>query len=212
MRLKQVSAALLTGVTLSLGSLCVQAEDEALLPLAPELQGLENLYTAEVVLFKQKAPAYNEELWRSDLKAIDFTDARLPIPNDGMPLSANEELEKSDYALTEEAARLARQGYEVLYHNAWLQQFNPNSETTLMLVDPFGGFEGTVRIERLRYLHVYPEVNLYRGAAAEQAAEVIRMQESRRMRSKEIHYIDHPVLGMLVLFRPVKDSASAPNG
>lgn len=208
MKLKQATAALLMGLSLSTAAVQVQAEDETVLPLAPELKEQENLYTVEMVLFKQKIPAYTEENWPTDLPAIDFTNARLPIPNDGMPLSANEELEKSDYALTDEATRLTSQGYEVLYHNAWLEQFNPNTETTLMLVDPFGAFEGTVRIERLRYLHVYPEVNLYTATGAEQAGSVIRMQESRRMRSKETHYIDHPVLGMLVLFRPVKDAES----
>lgn len=204
MRLKQVTA----GLVLLLSALSAQAEDEVLLPLAAELKQQENLYTVEVVLFKQKIPAFAEEHWETELPAIDFTGARLPIPNDGMPLSANEELEKSDYALTDEAARLTRQGYEVLYHNAWLEQFNPNSETTLMLVDPFGAFEGTVRIERLRYLHIFPDINLYTAQGAEMPGSVIRMQESRRMRSKEIHYIDHPVLGMLMLFRPVKDAAS----
>jgi len=201
MKLKQVMAALV----MSLSVLTAQAED-TLLPLAPELKALDNLYTVELVLFKQKAPSLNEEVWPTDLPAIDFTGARLPIPNDGMPLSANEELAKSDYGLSDEANRLARQGYEVLYHNAWLQQFNPNTQSTLMLVDPFGSFEGTVRIERQRFLHVYPQVNLYTALGAEQPGSVIRLQESRRMRSQEIHYIDHPVMGMLVLFRPVKDA------
>lgn len=201
MKFKRATAVL----ALSLGALSAQAED-TLLPLAPELKELDNLYTVELVLFKQKLPAYTEEAWPTDLPPIDFTDARLPIPNDGMPLSANEELAKSDYGLSDEANRLERQGYEVLYHNAWLQQFNPNTQSTLMLVDPFGGFEGTVRIERQRFLHVYPEVNLYTALGAEQPGSVIRMQESRRMRSQEIHYIDHPVMGMLVLFRPVKDA------
>jgi len=206
MKLKRATAALMLG--LSLVTLGAQAEDEKLLPLAPELKELENLYTVEMVLFKQKIPGYTEEGWSEDMPAIDFTNARLPIPNDGMPLSANEELEKSDYALADEASRLTRQGYEVLYHNSWLEQFSPNSETTLMLVDPFGAFEGTVRIERQRYLHLYPEINLYTTLGAEQPGSVIRMSESRRMRSKEVHYIDHPVLGMLVLFRPVKDAES----
>lgn len=208
MKFKQVAAATVLGLGLALGMPAAQAEDEVVLPLAPELKQLDDLYTVEVVLFKQKIPAYGEEAWPQDLPAIDFTNARLPIPNDGMPLSANEELAKSDYGLTSEASRLTRQGYEVLYHNAWLEQFSPYSKTTLMLVDPFGAFEGTVRIERQRFLHVYPEVNLYTAAGAEQPGSVIRMMESRRMRSKEIHYIDHPVMGMLVLFRPVKAAGS----
>jgi Peptidoglycan-binding protein, CsiV len=31
----------------------------------------------------------------------------------------------------------------------------------------------------------------------------IKVQEKRRMRSKEIHYIDHPLLGIVILFTPI---------
>lgn len=187
-------------------ALSANAEDTQL-PLASELKGQENLYTVEVVLFKQASPALNEEHWPEALSPIDFTDARLPVPNDGMPLSAKEELTRSNYALNNEADKLKRRGYEILYHNAWLEQFSPNTASTLLVVDPLGAFEGTVHIERQRYLHVSPDINYYLSDGAEQPGTVIRMHESRRMRSEELHYIDHPVLGMLVHFRPVADTA-----
>lgn len=201
MNVKQIAL----GLMLATNVLTASAE-ETRLALAPELKTQENLYTVEVVLFKQKQPAYSEESLTSEQVEIDFTDARLTIPYDGMPLSANEELEKSQYSLTNETSKLERQGYEVLYHNAWLQQFNPYTKSTLMVVDPLGSFEGTLRIDRQRFLHVYPDIHLFKATGAEQAGQTIRMQESRRMRSEELHYIDHPVLGMLVLFRPVVDA------
>ncbi len=34
------------------------------------------------------------------------------------------------------------------------------------------------------------------------APPVFRLHQSRRMRSRELHYLDHPVLGMLVVARP----------
>ncbi len=37
-----------------------------------------------------------------------------------------------------------------------------------------------------------------------QAIRGFRMQESRRMRSKVMHYLDHPLLGLVVLITPVK--------
>lgn len=201
MNLKQsVLSLVMAGTVLS-----AQAEDTKL-ALAPELKTQENLYTVEVVLFKQKQPAYAEEFLTGEQAEIDFSTARLPIPYDGLPLSANEELEKSQYALTSETSKLERQGYEVLYHNSWLEQFNPYTNSTLLVVDPLGAFEGILRIERQRYLHVYPEINFFTATGAEQLGQTIRMQESRRMRSQELHYIDHPVLGMLVLFRPVVDA------
>jgi hypothetical protein len=40
---------------------------------------------------------------------------------------------------------------------------------------------------------------------------VYRFHQKRRMRSKELHYIDHPVIGMLVLMTPVELPESAPS-
>ena len=43
------------------------------------------------------------------------------------------------------------------------------------------------------------------------AAETVYMQlaESRRMRSEELHYLDHPEFGMLVLITPVDSTQEA---
>ena len=36
-------------------------------------------------------------------------------------------------------------------------------------------------------------------------SQVIPMKQSRRMRSKELHYIDHPMLGILVRVTPIEE-------
>jgi len=181
--------------------------DDTLLPLEPTLQTEENLYTVEVVIFRQASPGLNEEHWSQTLSPLAFEVAQLPLLNDGEPLSLNEELVITDFALNEHANRLNQKGYEVLYHNSWLEQFNPGDEKTSLLIDPLGNFEGTLRIERQRYLHVYPTLNYYPNGLSltDEPSQTIRFEESRRMRSKDLHYIDHPVLGMLMLFRPVAE-------
>lgn len=40
---------------------------------------------------------------------------------------------------------------------------------------------------------------------------VYQLKQSRRMRSKVLHYLDHPVLGMLLLITPHKDDAGRPS-
>jgi len=183
------------------------ADDEVIkLAVAPELIGEESLYTVEVVIFKQAQTDNVSETWPTDLEDIEFSNAELPMVNDGEPLTLNEELPITTFALTEQANRLTKKGYELLYHNSWLGQFKPGANSTTLLLDAFGNFEGILRIERQRYLHVYPSINYYPNGLSltDEPVETIRFEESRRMRSKDLHYIDHPVLGMLVLFKPVE--------
>ena len=91
--------------------------------------------------------------------------------------------------------------------------------------------EGFIRVFRARYLHLQadlvlreqppagppwqaaegtgPEPGTWEAADTEPgpgdavpAPPVFRLHQSRRMRSRELHYLDHPVLGMLVVARP----------
>lgn len=60
----------------------------------------------------------------------------------------------------------------------------------------------------LWYDRPYPTLRDPQGPAYQleewQAVRGFRMRESRRMRSKEIHYLDHPFFGMVVLVTPVE--------
>jgi len=78
--------------------------------------------------------------------------------------------------------------------------------------------EGTIRISVNRYLHV--EFDLLRRieqsvsylsyeqsfgdmrTPQSQAYRLYRMQDTRRMRSGELHYIDHPLMGVLIKITP----------
>ena len=75
--------------------------------------------------------------------------------------------------------------------------------------------EGSVRVHVGKYLHVELDL-LYRrnrppspeGTVVAQAAaplppiQTLRIQNKRRMRSKELHYLDHPLVGALVIAHP----------
>jgi len=82
--------------------------------------------------------------------------------------------------------------------------------------------EGYIRIVLLRYLHA--DVNLtyttglplastttlttpgaigeHEEIAAVRPPSVFQLQQTRKMRSKEVHYLDHPVLGFIILATP----------
>jgi len=75
--------------------------------------------------------------------------------------------------------------------------------------------EGTIKLHLGRYLHLETDL-LYRSQIEplenntffinlddiEQPQTLFRMHQTRRMRSGELHYFDHPMFGMLVLITP----------
>lgn len=91
---------------------------------------------------------------------------------------------------------------------------------------------GTIRLSVSRYLHVEPDLH-YRAPVIQQeyvleqpsssffnsSAELVErlvernvildfnLNESRRLRSKEIHYYDHPMFSMIVMVTPIKFSS-----
>ncbi|MFT5758122.1 MAG: hypothetical protein ACI9LM_002861 [Alteromonadaceae bacterium] len=78
--------------------------------------------------------------------------------------------------------------------------------------------EGFLKIEVSRYLHLTADFNVVDSSLAEQATKrlqpnntiivkPIRFQQNKRMRSNEIHYFDHPYMGMIVQIRRHKQSA-----
>lgn len=87
--------------------------------------------------------------------------------------------------------------------------------------------DGYIRIVLSRYLHANVDLTYTTGisqqantiefqgdtgvAERENPAPVFyRLQQSRKMRSKEVHYLDHPVLGMLILATPYSPDTMTP--
>jgi len=70
--------------------------------------------------------------------------------------------------------------------------------------------DGTIKLVRKRFLHIEADF-IYRAPFIEdkdnrlerqQWPQAFRLQETRRMRSREIHYLDHPMFGVLILATP----------
>lgn len=141
------------------------------------------------------------------------------------------ELTPGERILEAEATRLRRaRGYEVLAHLAWRQPFLPNEPGMAQLIatadpalpDQAAGelLLGTVTIDLRRFLHAH--LDLYyrpRQPAAlldadtigrnEASGRFIHIRQSRRMRSGELHYLDHPQIGAIIRierFEPADDS------
>lgn len=69
--------------------------------------------------------------------------------------------------------------------------------------------DGTIKVVQSRFLHVYTDL-LFRmpvthsvDGGEQQALFDFAMKEHRRLRSGEVHYLDHPLMGILVRIDPV---------
>jgi hypothetical protein len=118
--------------------------------------------------------------------------------------------------------------YNVLVHKAWRQPGLSRKDAVDISIDsrtsgagttsaatPGQGnsIHGTVKIVLARYLHIYTDLT-YRKPLKNTAPDRYSMGSQqyrdfpidthRRMRSKELHYIDHPMVGILVMAWPVE--------
>lgn len=75
-------------------------------------------------------------------------------------------------------------------------------------VDSYAGMEirelqGALRFHLSRYLHLEPL--LWYGSDTDSGQRIwVKIDQNRRMRSEELHYLDHPLFGLLVRITPWK--------
>ena len=106
-------------------------------------------------------------------------------------------------------------GYSVLFHRAWRQVAYNQSQAADYPVHSFSddrrnSVEGTVRLERNRYLHLDVDLLLMNAADAAPgqysgepgSTPAFRLREKRRIKSSELHYFDHPRFGLLAVITP----------
>jgi len=126
-------------------------------------------------------------------------------------------------ALTSARARLnSSSNYRVIDYRSWRQALKSDARPLYLhvtagnRVGDTAELEGYLGLSLKRYLHLDADlwwVDLGDAPAAADDAgagtqRVAHLQENRRMRSAETHYLDHPLIGMLIHISP----ASGPGG
>lgn len=167
------------------------------------------VYDVEIIVFRHKLVTDAGEHW----PAVARTE---PQGSGIMPQDGFGELDRSLYQLDGVRGGLRNSsGYEVLLHRAWRQvgydaahaiayPINSNSESGRYHI------EGSVKLVRERYLHLDVDLFLTAGGNAPPGqysdgagdARVYELNEKRRIRSRELHYFDHPRFGMIALVTP----------
>lgn len=180
-------------------------------------------YDIELILFKQGASGGEvTENWPEDPGSPEWSGAvalRSQAPASD-PLQPYSLLPRAERQLNAQfnALRRTRTGIEPLFHQAWRQQVTTGRQAESIYLGPDRTrnssalpppFEGLIKISVSRYLHVELDILLRRannslpsgttGALPSPTRGSIRFHANRRMRSGELHYIDHPKMGALIM-------------
>lgn len=185
-------------------------------------------YQFEVLIFERIAPgAGSTEGWPDDPGRPSPNNATWFTK--GQPLEQNKPvafraLPAEEKSLNDAWRQMRRsRDYRPLYHVAWRQPMeHPDKakQVQFSLLPADGAkvsdfnppkLEGTLKFSIKRYLHLDADIVLHRSTRGGTAQanddnfgftprfQHYRMRESRRMRSGKLHYIDHPVIGLLTI-------------
>ncbi len=90
-------------------------------------------------------------------------------------------------------------GYRSLLHIAWTQDVGPHRVgTAVQIQDPSGRVNGYFRIQRGHYLHMISDLEYSPNGSV-----IYRLNEKRRFKLNQIHYLDHPKFGIIARVSPI---------
>jgi len=159
-------------------------------------------YDVEVIVFRNLGAHDDGEQWSTGTTHSDGF-ARDPFS----PGLVN--LPESQFTLNDVAGTLQRSSaYQVLAHRIWRQEAYNRRETVPYLLQADGtgdstSLDGSITLIRERYLHLAVDLMLDTPGAR------YRLDETRRIRSGELHYFDSPQLGVIARVTPY-DSGGEP--
>ncbi|MCB1724172.1 MAG: hypothetical protein KDJ39_10810 [Gammaproteobacteria bacterium] len=142
-----------------------------------------DVYRFEMVIFERPNADTGGEVWPDNPEPPDL----------GSAVGSLEARSVGGRALGPVAYTLNRRGLPVLEHIAW-QQAPRGRDSEAWYSISSGRLSGLVRVTRGRYLHFEADLIL-RDATS---SRPYRIRLYRRMRSDEVHYIDHPKLGIVI--------------
>ena len=171
-------------------------------------------YTIEVIVFENLAlKGWTEERWPDEIE--------LPNTENSVSLSTPQKsrlyLKKRKSQLNDVAAKVAK-NYRILFHQTWSQNaYSPKKTPTVLIESDRSGSSnllGTVKLYKTRFAHVQFDLEVEKRIPSKIREAVAQNQqvdleylpthwrfnlvESRKIKPGELHYIDHPLFGILV--------------
>lgn len=147
-------------------------------------------YKIELLIFSQNIPTS---------EVFDRSDSSINWPNRVVSLSAYKNVSTQHLNLRHSYTKLASvQNYRPLMHVAWIQSIGSNRlGNAVQIKNPEGTINGFFRIRRGNLLHMIADIEYSRGSV------IYRLNEKRRFKLNETHYLDHPKFGILARISPL---------
>jgi Peptidoglycan-binding protein, CsiV len=177
-------------------------------------------YDVELVIFRVLSSNATPEQWSLESPTAGHhpaipDDEPSPFTNDGSeapppataPVVGFPALPPAKYKLTamEETLRRSR-NYQPLAHIGWTQPGFPRNGAQFLSIDslvpPATGLTGQVALTRGRYLHLTLDLAYDAPGASGEPGQRFVLRQTRRMRSNERHYLDHPRFGVIAIVTP----------
>lgn len=171
-------------------------------------------YTVEVIVFENYAlRGWTEEHWPDEIKLPATQGSTSLFTTGKSPLF----IENANQSLDSLAQKISK-NYRVLFHQAWSQNAvdTKNAPTVLIEKVKQGGTQmmGTIKLYKTRFAHIEVDLEFERVIPAKVIEAFVENQrlasgelpshwrfnlnEARKIREGEVHYIDHPLFGVLV--------------
>jgi len=219
--MKNLSTIFLLPIFLLLISINIAHAEEDVTPKLLE-------YDVEVIIFEDAHARYiNSEDWNTDSESGIAASDTIETPQ--IPNKVNDKPFENikPKILTQEHRRINNSSeYNVLFYGSWRQPGLDSKKAFEINLDELKNnhrkksentITGNFELVLARYLHIYGDLEYQLNSAdtsdatasgEEPAIEnkTFPIKIHRRMRSKELHYIDHPLVGMLIQINPVKTS------
>ncbi|MET0496901.1 MAG: CsiV family protein [Steroidobacteraceae bacterium] len=167
-------------------------------------------YDVELIVFRTLSSGSTNEEWSAEGRPDSVTsadgssgDAQAEAAPLTAPTAIFPPLAPGKLKLTTIADTLRRsKRYQPVAHFGWTQPGYPRNDARFIPVDSLigsatVGLTGRIALARGRYLHLTLDLAL----VGEDGQRYV-LQQTRRMRSSERHYIDHPKFGVIALITP----------
>lgn len=150
----------------------------------------QRLYKIELLIFSQNMP---------NTEVFDQAESEINWPSRVVNRSAYKKVESQYMNLHGSSAALARaQNYRPLMHVAWVQSARSNRKSNAVQIsNAEGTINGFFRIQRGSLVHMIADIEYSPQSI------IYRLNQKRRFKLNETHYLDHPKFGILARISPL---------
>jgi hypothetical protein len=165
--------------------------------LSINISAKEQSYRIELLIFSQEMP--NSEVF-------DQIESKIIWPKRLADLSKYPEVSSNNKALLSSYRKLAGSGgqYQPLFYEAWIQKVKSNKfSKPMQITNDESTIDGYFQMQRGHYVHMNVDIE-FSPENYEEETIIYRLNEKRRFKLNETHYLDHPKFGILARISPIK--------